>query len=330
MRVSQWWTGLGAVTSIALGACTVEQSSQDEARATRASLDGVAADDNLVATAGVPITLDVLANDGDSLAIVGFIQPVHGTVAFAGGVATYTANPDYDGADIFRYTVRTADGVTASAVVNITVIKPLARCTAAITGPLDAVWDDNLHLSVNALCDDGAAEVQWRRRINNTWEIVQPWGPERTLDYHAVEVHPQIFVAEVRTAGFLGLQGRSNEFKVEIADNPLLCTAVIVTEPFNGTALEVGVPTTLRAAAECPEGAAPEYQFWIKPLAEQHDWTVITDFSTIDNRTWTPTDPGEWQIKAVTRAITSHASYQAHSSAVNVTITGGGGGGSLR
>jgi hypothetical protein len=70
------------------------------------------------------ITVDVLANDsdveGDPLAVDGVTQPANGTVTNNGTDLTYTPNADFNGIDIFTYTV-TDGALTDTAVVTVTV-----------------------------------------------------------------------------------------------------------------------------------------------------------------------------------------------------------------
>jgi hypothetical protein len=76
--------------------------------------------------AGDPVTINVLANDMNSLpgavTLTGFSQATHGTVVQnTNGTFTYTPNAGFDGIDSFTYTVTNADGATDTATVRITV-----------------------------------------------------------------------------------------------------------------------------------------------------------------------------------------------------------------
>src|SRR5207248_10894741 len=69
-----------------------------------------------------PLTIPaagVLTNDtdpdGDTLAVTGYAQPAHGTVAVnPDGAFTYTPAADYNGPDSFTYTVGDGNGGTAT------------------------------------------------------------------------------------------------------------------------------------------------------------------------------------------------------------------------
>ena len=66
---------------------------------------------------------DLLANDenGARLTVTDVGNARNGTVVLQGDTVTYTPNPHYSGPDRFTYTVETADGASASAMVNVTV-----------------------------------------------------------------------------------------------------------------------------------------------------------------------------------------------------------------
>ena len=72
-----------------------------------------------------PVEIAVLANDtddGPSPTVFGPSDPANGAVSvLAGGAIRYTPAPDFHGADSFTYTVRDADGATATADVDVTV-----------------------------------------------------------------------------------------------------------------------------------------------------------------------------------------------------------------
>ncbi|SJZ64880.1 Ig-like domain-containing protein, partial [Sediminibacterium ginsengisoli] len=92
-----------------------------------------AVNDNVVANPGVPVTIDILANDvkGDGNLVPSTVTvvtpPAHGTFTIdpATGKVVYTPNPGYFGPDSFTYTVVDANGAISNvATVNIYVNKP--------------------------------------------------------------------------------------------------------------------------------------------------------------------------------------------------------------
>jgi hypothetical protein len=282
----------------------------------------VATDDALAAIMSQPSSMNVLTNDsdpdGDMLTVTAFTQGAHGTVAFAGGVATYTPATGYSGSDSFTYTVDDGHGATATGDVTVTVTNPVPGCTISISGPASGVYGQNLHFTATAACNTGAAQVQWYHRTNSSYVIVQPWSATQTLDFTADAVGPGLFYAQVRTQGGSASQGASNTVSVAVADNAPQCTAVHVTAPTANQMLQVGVAQTLTATSTCPVGATAEYQFWIKPSTTT-TWTVLPGYTT-GSSSWTPGGTGAWNVKAVVRAVGAHVTYQLASATVSVTV----------
>ena len=95
------------------------------------SVDAVA--DTAVTAPGVPVTINVLANDKDatgarSLAVASVSKPQFGTATTDGKSVTYTPNANFTGTDSFSYFVTSAGGATAGGSVTVTV-------TGSGTGP---------------------------------------------------------------------------------------------------------------------------------------------------------------------------------------------------
>jgi len=69
--------------------------------------------------------IDVLANDndpeGDSLNITSITQPSHGTATYNTDYVYYTPESNYNGPDLFTYTISDGEGGTDTASINITV-----------------------------------------------------------------------------------------------------------------------------------------------------------------------------------------------------------------
>jgi hypothetical protein len=86
----------------------------------------VALDDNLTTDMNIPITFAPLQNDfdvdGDSLNIVAYTAPSHGTVTLNQDQSfTYTPDTGQSADDNFTYTISDPSGATSMATVNITV-----------------------------------------------------------------------------------------------------------------------------------------------------------------------------------------------------------------
>ncbi|MCK5247550.1 tandem-95 repeat protein, partial [Candidatus Bipolaricaulota bacterium] len=107
----------------------------------------IAQDDSDSTDEGTPVVIDVLPNDsdpdGDNLTIQSVTQPANGTVANNGTDVVYTPNAEFNGVDVFTYTISDGSGETATATVTIAVAAvndpPVALNDSAITGEDAAV-----------------------------------------------------------------------------------------------------------------------------------------------------------------------------------------------
>lgn len=89
------------------------------------------ANDDVAATSGPPVIIDVLANDsdpdGDPLSIVSITTPVSGTAVISGNSVTYTPALGIFAIDQFSYTISDGRGGMATAAISInvtTIISP--------------------------------------------------------------------------------------------------------------------------------------------------------------------------------------------------------------
>jgi uncharacterized repeat protein (TIGR01451 family) len=85
----------------------------------------IAFDDNNLTMEDAEIVIDVLANDIDpesgSLTIISTTDPVNGSVINNGKNLTYIPDQDLCGTDTFSYTIEDDAGLTATAIVNLTI-----------------------------------------------------------------------------------------------------------------------------------------------------------------------------------------------------------------
>ncbi|MCI0575506.1 MAG: tandem-95 repeat protein [Chloroflexi bacterium] len=116
----------------------------------------LAANDTAATNEDLPVTIDVLANDGDvdgdALAVTAVTTPTHGlVVANPDGSLTYTPDANFYGSDAFIYTVNDGQGGTDMAVVAITVAPvndaPLAANDTAAT-------NEDLPVTIPVLAND--------------------------------------------------------------------------------------------------------------------------------------------------------------------------------
>ncbi|MBO9475520.1 tandem-95 repeat protein [Shimia sp. R10_1] len=79
--------------------------------------------------AGIPVVIDVISNDsdaeGDALSVQSVGAASNGTTEITGtGAVTYTPDAAFSGVDSFTYTLRDAQGDTATATVTVSVAQP--------------------------------------------------------------------------------------------------------------------------------------------------------------------------------------------------------------
>jgi hypothetical protein len=104
----------------------------------------LAAVDTASTLQGRPVTIAVLANDGDAdgdaIAIVSATQGANGAVVVnPDQTITYTPNADVCGADSFTYTISDGFGGTATATVSVNVLCPSGQATHTTLGDFGAV-----------------------------------------------------------------------------------------------------------------------------------------------------------------------------------------------
>jgi hypothetical protein len=92
----------------------------------------VAVDDTATAMTGVPVTINVLANDsdpdGDSLTVTGVSDPPNGTATRnADNTVTYRSDCGFQGFDTFTYTISDGAGGTDTGMVTVRVRKTSRR-----------------------------------------------------------------------------------------------------------------------------------------------------------------------------------------------------------
>ena len=87
-----------------------------------------AADDTATTPYGTPVTVDVLANDGDvegdALTVAHVSSAANGRTSINGAGVTYAPNSGFSGADSFTYTVADGQGGSAGATVVVEVRSP--------------------------------------------------------------------------------------------------------------------------------------------------------------------------------------------------------------
>ena len=135
-------------------------------------------DDVALTARGVPVRIDVLANDPPGGAIVRTTAPAHGSVAIDGGRLHYTPGDAYSGEDAFEY-IAAVDGVEASARVVVTVLP--ANGVVAHSRLYTAESDDEISwVDINSRGDRVGENVAGEIVVEyaaGTRQVVVPPGP---------------------------------------------------------------------------------------------------------------------------------------------------------
>ncbi|MBU0595117.1 tandem-95 repeat protein, partial [Candidatus Bipolaricaulota bacterium] len=114
-----------------------------------------AVDDSDTTDEDLPVTIDVLANDGDpdgdNLIVQSVTQPAHGNVVNNGSDVTYTPNPGYSGPDAFTYTISDGHGGEDTATINVTIVpvndEPVAQDDSDTT-------NEDVPVTIDVLAND--------------------------------------------------------------------------------------------------------------------------------------------------------------------------------
>ncbi len=107
----------------------------------------VARDDTAEVDEDGSVVIGVMANDGPELSIVELGDPAMGTVTLEGDEIRYRPAPDFNGEDIFTYTVADADGGLATASVLVT-IDPVNDAPVAVGDEAQTVAGSTVTLDV--------------------------------------------------------------------------------------------------------------------------------------------------------------------------------------
>ncbi len=117
----------------------------------------VAVDDSATTDEGVPVAINVTANDsdpnGDPFIITDFTQPTNGTVKIDDTTFVYTPNAGFVGEDTFTYTICDDSGECDTATVTIQV-NPDNENLAPVAVDDTAETDENTPVTINVTAND--------------------------------------------------------------------------------------------------------------------------------------------------------------------------------
>jgi hypothetical protein len=171
-----------------------------------ANLAPVAVNDAAATDQGAPVTINVLANDGDPngnpITIANFTQSPNGRVRLAGTQLSFTPNRGFDGVATFTYQVRdslgalsnaatvrvTVRGTIISATANATVNAARTRANWVVTGSTTAAVGTNINVRVTTaggLRNLGSVQVtaggNFRLAVTNSGAVPRPNNPLATV-----------------------------------------------------------------------------------------------------------------------------------------------------
>lgn len=113
--------------------------------------------DSAETVSGVPVLIDVLANDsdpnGDALELVSVSAASGGTTSIVGDSVRYESDGGFTGTDSFTYTVRDAGGAEVTGEVTVTVT-PATPNTAPVAGDDFVLTDRNSVVVIDVLAND--------------------------------------------------------------------------------------------------------------------------------------------------------------------------------
>jgi hypothetical protein len=186
----------------------------------------VAGPDRAFAIAGVPLVVDVLANDadidGDSLTIVAVGDPANGTASITAGTIDYIAEGGFSGIDAFSYTI--SDGaLTATATISVTVtatnLPPNAENDSVAT-------TEEVGIVINVLANDADPD-------GNPLEV-DSVGPAA---HGSTALLPGGTISYTPEPGFIGVDGFSYRVHDGLGGSATATVTVTVTESLAGPAL---------------------------------------------------------------------------------------------
>src|ERR1043166_79713 len=265
---------------------------------------------------------DPAAARNGALVISGVGAAAHGKVTVIGSRAVYTPTPGFAGGDSFRYTLTSASGSVASASVMVTVDALSPFCTITINGPSSVIRGTPEHLTASASCNFGTPEIQWQHRTgtSGTFTTFKNFSTDTFADFATASVA----LGRHQFRGRVRIQGTttvftSNTLTATVLVNTSPCTTVGRDAPAAGAIFATGAAIGLHAAANCPAGVTPEFEYLVKQPTD-NDFTVVPGVFP-GGTSYTPAMAGSWVFAGVARAAGSTDPFQLQSAAVTVSVS---------
>jgi hypothetical protein len=148
----------------------------------------VAVNDAAATISGVPVTVDVIANDsdpdGDPLTVQSVTAPALGTAQIVGNRVVYTPAAGVVGTDTFGYTINDGRGGTASASVAITIGPPPNQPPVAVDDAATTAFATPV--TINVLANDSDPDGDALTVLS----VTQPAGGVAAVVNNEVEYQP--------------------------------------------------------------------------------------------------------------------------------------------
>lgn len=201
-----------------------------------------AANDTTTTTAGVAVTIDVLANDsdpdGDALAITIDGPPSHGAATINSGKIVYTPQAGFTGTDSFTYIVSDGKGGTATATVTVTVTANPNRAPSAANDT--ATTPAGVAVTIDVLANDSDPDGD---ALSITIDGPPSHGTA-TVNNGKIVYTPQ--------SGFTG----TDSFTYMVSDGKGGAATATVTVTVSGSGTPNRAPTAANDSATTPSGVA--------------------------------------------------------------------------
>ncbi len=114
-----------------------------------------------------------------------------------------------------------------------------------------------------------------------------------------------------------------DEYSVQAPVSADPCTVATLTSPSSSFSIALGASVALSATSECPTSKTPEFEFWVKRLADaQWSPTMLGGYGSASSTTFTPPTSGTWCVSVAVRAVGALDAVQVQSSAVCGSVGG--------
>lgn len=287
-----------------------------------------AVNDSVSTHAGVPVLIDVLANDSFSnpqRTVESFTQGAHGTVTLENGQLRYTPVAGYVGSDTYTYTVF-SNGVreTATVTVNMLNTPPTSADFALTTAEdtplsgnvMDRVSDgdndplaltqfsvDNVTYNAGQTATMAAGTLVMNRDGNWTYNPAADWnGAVPVIRFTVVDGNDGGITQSVLNIGVVPVGDTFNDFAIVHSDNPVIVPVLdndTFSTPDARLTLTAGTPVAGSLFSRTDQGGQ------VRVLSDNTvQYLPPQGYTGIDTFTYTVTTPdGHQEIGTVTIAV---------------------------